>query len=318
MILCVNLNAAIDRTIVVKSLRLGEIHRSEQVIQTPGGKGCNVARGLKSLGESPVVTGWVGGFAGQFIEDGLRREGIGTSFAQVDSESRICTSILDSETNALTEIYEKGDAIPADKIAEFKKHFANIIGNYAAVTFSGSLPPGVPNDFYGELIALARQAGVTTFLDSSGAPFKLGLEIGEPVLIKPNEKEFVELVGRKIESLAEFAQAATEISERYQTIVVVSLGAEGALAAKRSQVFHVRPPQVTIKSAVGSGDCLLAGIAYGLTRAMPLIEAIQYGVAAGTANALTMGAGIFSKQEFEQILRQVVTCPAERWRGKKM
>jgi len=302
MILCVNLNAAIDRTIVVESFRLGEIHRPVQVLPTPGGKGCNVARGLKSLGEMPVVTGWVGGYMGQFIENGLHREGIGASFVQTDSESRICTSILDLKTNTLTEIYEKGDAIPAAKIVEFKKHFRNIIGDYAAVTFSGSLPPGVPNDFYGELIVMARQANVMTFLDSSGNAFKLGLQIGKPALIKPNEKEFAELVGHQVETVAEFAQAAIEISERCHTTVVVSLGADGALAANRSQVVHIRPPQMTIKSAVGSGDCMLAGIAHGLTHRLPFVEAIKYGVAAGTANALTLGTGSFSRQAFENVL----------------
>ena len=310
MILCVNLNAAIDRTVVVNSFRLGEIHRPEQVIPTPGGKGCNVARGLKSLSESPVVTGWVGGFAGQFIEGGLQREGIGTSFVHTDFESRICTSILDSRTNILTEIYEKGDAVPADKVVEFKKHFHSIIADFAAVTFSGSLPPGVPKDFYGQVLEISRAANVPSFLDSSGEPFKLGLELGKPNLIKPNEKEFAELAGYEIKTLTEFKKAAVEISTRYQTIVVVSMGAEGAIAANQSQVFRVCPPQVTIKSAVGSGDCVLAGMVYGLTHSLSLEESLKFGVAAGTANALTVGAGVFSTQDFERMLADVTVVRA--------
>ncbi len=308
MILCVNPNAAIDRTIVVKSFRLGQIHRPEQVIPTPGGKGCNVARGLKSLGESPVVTGWVGGFAGQFIEAGLRREGIGASFVHTDFESRTCLSILDAETKTLTEIYEKGAAVPADKVDEFEEHFRAIIGDYAAVTFSGSLPPGVPKDFYGRLLEISRAAGVPAFLDSSGEAFKIGVEVGKPQLIKPNKKEFAELFGRKIKTRADFTQAAIEISTHDQTLVVLSLGADGAIAANRSQVFRVRPPRIAIKSAVGSGDCMLAGIAYGLTHSFSLEDAVKYGVAAGTANALTVGAGIFSKEDFERVLAQVTSA----------
>ncbi len=96
MILCVNLNAAIDKTIVVNSFQLGQIHRPEAVKSLAGGKGCNVARALKQFGEEPVVTGWVGGTAGQFIENGLHQEGIQTDFIFTDFESRTCTSILDS------------------------------------------------------------------------------------------------------------------------------------------------------------------------------------------------------------------------------
>jgi len=101
------------------------------------------------------------------------------------------------------------------------------------------------------------------------------------------------LTGRPAESLSDYASAAAEISARYQTIVVLSLGAEGALSVRPTEALHVRPPRVTIPSAVGSGDCMLAGIACAMTRALSFQEAIRYGVAAGTANALSVGAGKF-------------------------
>ena len=118
MILCLNLNAAIDKTIVVSSLEINKIHRPESVIALAGGKGCNVARALKTLGAEPVVSGWVGGFAGQFIETELHREGIQTDFIYTDFESRTCTSILDREHGTMTEIYEKGETVPAKKVDE--------------------------------------------------------------------------------------------------------------------------------------------------------------------------------------------------------
>src|SRR5512136_2585025 len=158
MILCVNPNAAIDKTVVVPGFRLNEIQRPEQVLAFPGGKGCNVARALKRLGETPVVTGWIGGYAGQFIENGLRAEGIQTDFIHTDFESRTCLSILDPRDKTLTELYEKGDPVPADKVDEFNTRFAAAVKHYAAVTFSGSLPPGVPLDFYRQLAEMARDA----------------------------------------------------------------------------------------------------------------------------------------------------------------
>lgn len=300
MILCVNPNAAIDKTVIVNPFHLGRIHRPEAVKALAGGKGCNVARALQRFGETPVVTGWVGGTAGQFIEEGLRGEGIRTDFVYTDFESRTCLSILDSENGTLTEIYEKGDPVPPEKVDEMLARFGDTIGRYAAVTLSGSLPPGVPLDFYSELIALARQAGVPAFLDSSGEALRQGVKAG-PFLIKPNESEVAVLAGRSLDTTADFAAAAAEISTRCGTIVVLSLGKEGALAAQGDAVFHVRPPLVEARSAVGSGDSMLAGLAYALTRGDELPDAVKYGVAAGTANTLVIGAAQFEMDDFEEI-----------------
>ena len=301
MILYVNPNAAIDKTVVVPAFCLNEIHWPEQVLVFPGGKGCNVARALKLLGEAPVITGWIGGYTGQFIEHGLQVEGIDTDFVHTDFESRTCLSILDPQNHTLTELYEKGDPVPIEKVAEFKARLAATVKRYAAVTFSGSLPPGVPLDFYQQLIAVAHETHVLTILDSSGQALRLGIQ-AQPALVKPNEKEFADLVGQQINHMADFAQAAQEFAERYQTLVVISLGAEGAIAANRREVWHVRPPQVQIKSAVGSGDSTVAGITYGLTHGFAFEEAIKYGVAAGTANALTVGAGVFTVDDFRRVL----------------
>ena len=188
MILCVNLNAAIDKTIVVNAFQLGEIHRPEAVKSLAGGKGCNVARALQQFGETPVVTGWVGGTAGQFIENGLQQEGIQTDFVYTDFESRTCTSILDSNNQAMTEIYENGDPVPAAKVAEMLANFGEIVGGYTAVTLSGSIPPGVPHDVYAQLINIAHEADVPAFLDSSKEALLQGVA-ARPFLIKPNETE---------------------------------------------------------------------------------------------------------------------------------
>ena len=304
MILCVNPNAAIDKTVVVNTFRLNVIQRPEQVLAFPGGKGCNVARALKTLGERPVVGGWVGGFAGQFIETGLENEGIGTAFIHTDFESRTCLSILDPVNNTLTELYEKGDSVPIEKVAEFEAFFRAHVTDYEAVTFSGSLPPGVPLTFYRDMIAIAHEAKVPVLLDSSGEALRQGVT-AKPLLVKPNETELADLAGKAPQDRSGVAQAASDLSSRYQTLVVISIGPDGAIAANRDQVWHVCPPQVTIKSAVGSGDSTLAGITFGLTHGFAFEDAVKYGVAAGTANALTVGAGHFTVPDFESVLAHV-------------
>lgn len=159
MILCVNANAAIDKTMVVSPFRLNAIHRPRQVLALAGGKGANVARALRRLGEHPVVTGWAGGYNGHFIAAGLRAEGIEPAFVALDSESRTCLSILDPEAGTLTEIYEQGEPVRPAALEAFTDLFRSIVGRYAAITLSGSLPPGAPADFYGQLLALARGGG---------------------------------------------------------------------------------------------------------------------------------------------------------------
>ncbi|MBA3943576.1 MAG: 1-phosphofructokinase family hexose kinase [Herpetosiphonaceae bacterium] len=305
MILCINANAAVDKTVVVNGFRLNEIHRPQHVLAVAGGKGVNVARGLQRLGEVAVVAGWVGGFNGQFIAAGLQHEGIATAFIHTDVESRTCLSILDPEHNTLTEIYEKGEPVSAGKVAEFKQLFQAIIPEYTAVTFSGSLPPHVPTAFYGELLELAHAAGIPGFLDSSGDALRQGLEIGYPVLIKPNAEEFAELVNRKLERVEDIAEAAVDVAKHHGTSVAVSLGSRGVIAANGNELLHIRPPQLIVKSAVGSGDCMLAGITYGLMHGFSFQEAMIYGVAAGSANALTIGAGRFTMDDFEFVRSQV-------------
>ena len=304
MILCVNPNAAIDKTVVVEHFTLDKIHRPIQVTAFPGGKGCNVARALHTMGDHPVVTGWVGGSAGQFIEKGLHAEGIETAFVYTDFESRTCLSILDPINQTMTEVYEKGETVPEDKVAEIITLFRDIVGRYQAVTLSGSLPKGVPLDFYAQVIRIGHQAGVPIILDSSGDALRLGLE-AKPRLVKPNKDEFSALVGQALDSLADFVAAAHEVARQYETTVVLSLGPDGAVAANGQEAVHVIPPPVDAVSAVGSGDSMLAGLTYGLTHAFSFEDALRYGVAGGTANTLRLGAGNFTREDFEQVLAGV-------------
>ena len=311
MILCLNLNAAIDKTILVSAFEINKIHRPESVTALAGGKGCNVARALKILGETAVISGWVGGFAGQFIETELHREGIQTDFIHTDLESRTCTSILDREKRTLTEIYEAGESVPLEKIEQLRAHIQAIIRNYEAVTLSGSLPPGVTPNFYAGVIEIAREAGVLTFLDSSGDALRRGMEAG-PFFVKPNETEARLLLGVERNDPLDFAQAAVEISMKYESNVLLSMGGNGAIAAQGQDVFIVKSPRVEAKSAVGSGDCMLAGLTYGILRGFSFEEAIACGVAAGTANTLTIGAGQFKLEDFERLRGRVLITRATR------
>jgi tagatose 6-phosphate kinase len=308
MILCLNLNAAIDKTIVVSHFQINKIHRPESVLLLAGGKGCNVARALKRLGQTPVVSGWVGGFAGQFIENELHQESIQTAFIHTDFESRTCTSILDQTNQTMTEIYENGEPVPAAKIDELRDFVAKNIKKYQAITLSGSMPPGVPSDFYADVIDIANKENVLTFLDSSGEALRKGIA-ARPFLVKPNEAEIKSLLGIDPEVPVDYSSVAGETSTKYRTKVLLSLGADGAVAADVSGVYRVENPRVEAISAVGSGDCTLAGIVHGYLQGYSFKESVICGIAAGTANTLMLGASQFKMDDYERLRGQVNLSP---------
>ncbi len=308
MILCVNPNAAIDKTVVVHGFRLNAIQRPEWVRSSPGGKGCNVARALKRLGGEPVVTGWVGGHAGAFIEEGLKAEGIGTAFVHVPFESRTCLSIVDPHGPSLTELYERGEPVSEADVATLVEAYSQNIGSYEAVTLSGSLPPGAPPDLYATLIRAARAAGVRVLLDSSGVGLAQGLP-ARPDVVKPNVHEFEELTGATLRTPLEVADAALEWSARMGFRMIVSMGAEGAVAVEDGRAWLVTPPAIELVSAVGSGDSLVAGSILGLTRGDALPMAVARGVAAGAANALSLGAAVFTLETYNDLHGRTTVRP---------
>jgi tagatose 6-phosphate kinase len=197
-----------------------------------------------------------------------------------------------------------GEPVPLEKINELREHILTIIGKYKAITLSGSLPAGVPSDFYADLIEIARKENVLTFLDTSGEALRKGAEAG-PFFIKPNETEAKSLLGLRSSDAFDSAQAAAEISTRYGTNVLLSLGADGAIAAKNKEFFRVKNPSVEAKSAVGSGDCMLAGLTHGFLQGLSFEESAICGVAAGTANTLMLGAGQFKLEDFQRLRGQI-------------
>ncbi len=303
-VLCVSPNMAIDKTVVVNAFHLNRIHRPGEVLQLAGGKGCNVARSLVQLGAKPVLTGWVGGYAGMFISSELEKEGIETDFIRTEFESRTCLSILDETSNTMTEIYENGFPVSSEKVEELLENYRKKISQYAAVSFSGSLPPGVPDTFYAQLIHIAQQEDVPTFLDTSKAALRRGLEV-EPFLVKPNQTEVEVLLGDRLLEDASLIDRVKALASRYQSRIVVSMGAEGAIAVRDQEIHSIAAPQVNAVSAVGSGDAMLAGLIFGYLQGCSWEQMVKNGIAAGAANTLVLGAGKFTREDFSRILAEL-------------
>jgi len=305
MFLCVALNAAIDKTVVIENFALNAIHRPSYELVLGGGKSCNVARAARTLGQPSIVTGWVGGHAGRFIEEALREEGLQADFAHTAIESRTCLSIQDPVSGTTTEIYENGRPVTPEELEAFRNKYVELLGRADYVTLSGSLPPGVPAGYYAELSRLAREAGVRAVIDTSGAGLRLGIEKGCSYMIKCNRSELAGVTGKPLDSLDELERVIADLSVRHKTLVVITMGGEGALAADGHQVWTVQAPKIKAVSAVGSGDAFLAGLLTGLHTDLPFDECLRLATASGSANALQLGAGRMRLADVEALRGQV-------------
>lgn len=286
--LTVTLNAAVDKTYRFDRFSPGAINLVGSLSRVAGGKGNNVARVLARLGVSVTATGFAGGHAGAFIEGELRRLGIAAEFEPIPGESRTCLVLVDEQGRSLTEIREPGPSIAPAEADRFLERFTRLAAEARAVVLSGSLPPGLPTDFYARLVAAARAAGAFTVLDTSGAALRAGLSAG-PDLVKPNREELAAWAGRPLTEAQALLAAAEAMRQAGggTGAVAVSVGAEGLLYIGPDGAWTVTPPAVAAINPVGSGDSAVAGIVAGLLEGRPLPEALRLGVACGTANAMT-------------------------------
>ena len=305
MILCMNANAAIDKTVIIPDFQLGGIHRPETVLALAGGKGCNVARAIQCLSGHARVTGWVGGFSGRFIESELEAEGIEHDFIHVQAESRTCLSVIDSLNATFTEIYEPGNQLTEEDVLAMEQKFSALLPLARIVTISGSLPRGVPTDFYSRLIHQASAKRIPVLVDVSGNALASVLDSASIHLLKLNIKEFRDWTGQELPDLESTRKLIAELSIRYDLIMVVTLGADGALAAENGSTWLAQPPRSAILSAVGSGDSSMAAWALGILNHNPITECLKSGVAAGSANALELGAGRFQIQAYRDLFEKI-------------
>ncbi|HYF92471.1 MAG TPA: 1-phosphofructokinase family hexose kinase [Symbiobacteriaceae bacterium] len=300
--LTVTLNAAVDTSYIFDGFAVGQIHTVAELQRVAGGKANNVARVLRLLGAPVVATGFAGGAPGAFIQADLRACGVAAEYEEIPGESRTCLAMLDRLGGTLTEVREKGPSIPTDAAEAFLIRFERLLAGARAVVISGSLPPGLPVDYYGRLVKLARAHGVFSILDCSGNALKYALP-GGPDLVKPNREELAEWAGAL--PPADPLESARRMREAGAGAVAVSLGKDGLLYAGPEGTCRVQPPSVEALNTVGSGDSLVAGFTAGLLRGLPVPEALRLGVACGTANALTKSVAAPRLEDIERILPKV-------------
>ena len=303
----VTLNAAVDRTYMVKGFNVGRMHVPDSLRVVPGGKGINVARVLKTLGKEVVATGFAGGTGAAFIDRGLRAVGILPDFVQVAEEARRVIAIIDTTAGTQTRLDEQGPVILPSEVQKLLDKVDKLLTkNAEMLIMSGSAPRGVPFTIYADLIGLAKQRGVPAILDTRDETLAEGVK-AKPAAIKPNLAELQTLVDDpSLTPEAGVAEAAQQLASDGIELVCVSLGKAGAIAATRTkQAWRAAPPAVKYISSVGSGDAMVAGLAIGLLEKRPIEDILRLGVASGTADAATFGAGFAKRDQIIQCARGV-------------
>ncbi len=299
MILTVTLNPAVDFTVYGDAFVPNTTNRGRLTAPDPGGKGNNAARVARLLGTEVIATGLIGGFTGEFIESGLRQEGVGTDFVQIDSTSRITVAYIEESTSAETKVVPSGPDITESERDRFTKHYRSLLTRhpFSCVVLSGSVPGSLPDDYYGTLIDIARERGVQVILDTSGPPLARGMSHA-PFLIKPNRDEARELAGAAGER--EMRRFFGDVAAG-GTIVALSLGADGAMFFSGDRQYAVRPGGARAVNPVGAGDAFVGGLASALDRFGAEEKTLfSWAVAAGSAAAESRGL-LFSVGRFEEI-----------------
>jgi len=296
-------NTAVDRFLTIPALRAGAVNRAQGARALPGGKGLHVALTAATLGEAVILVGLQDALHAGWLADFLGVRGVGFAGVDVD-EIRTCIALRD-EAGVMTEILEPGPELDADAQRRLRSRFLEAAAGARLAVLSGSLPRGLPESTYADLVDALAASGLPSFLDASGDALRLGCA-AKPALVKPNRDEAVELVGFPVPGADQALVAVRSLAARGLGRVVLSLGEAGAVVSWDGRVARVRAPRVEASNTVGSGDCLLGGLAVGVARGLQPEDILRLGVACGAANALSEETGVVRRQDVERLCPQVV------------
>ena len=304
MIYTLTPNPSIDRSLTLPEIRFNSVLRSQKVRLDWGGKGFNVSRALAQFGIESIATAWVGGGTGKMLADGLQRLGIQTDFVWVDEETRTNTMIIEEQGDWHIKVNEPGPSISAADIEQLKTKAEGYAKKGDLWVLSGSLPPDVPPEFYGDLVQMFNSRGAKVYLDASGDPLRYGCQAG-PYLVKPNAVEAAKIVGFSIDDQEDAKRAALPFLRMGVEYFSLTMGASGLLLANQNEMIFASPPKMTVRNAAGSGDSVMAAIIYGQLRGMSLVEVARWAVATGAAAVESEGVSEFTIDRIQELLPDV-------------
>lgn len=306
-IVTITMNPAVDKSAVVEDVIAERKLRCRNPRREPGGGGLNVSRAIRELGGQSTAVVPLGGPTGDILARLLDQADIDHVSIPTEGWTRENLSVFEQSS---TQQYRFGMPGTTLHEAEWQECLDRVkaVDSPDFIVASGSLPPGVPDDFYARLGEAARAVGARFLLDTSGTPLREATRDGV-YLLKPNAREFEELTGKPFESEPQQEELARGLIDSGRCeVLILSLGAAGVLMATRDNIERVRSPSVPIRSKVGAGDSTMAAIVLGLAREMPLRSAVCYGVAAGAAAVMTPGSELCRREDVERLHRRLEGC----------
>jgi len=305
VILTVTPNTALDKVLFVEGFAFGETVRAQGAADGMGGKGAVVSWVLGQLGTPSLATGLAAGETGRRMEGVLRRAGVITDFLWVGGETRTNYVLARVADGAQGTVTVSGLALGPEDPARLRVHVEALLPQAEFFLCGGSMPEGMPVDWYAPLIARARDLGISTLLDTSG-PFLAPNVAARPTMIKPNAAEASQLLGRAIASVEEAACAAEELHRQGIETVIITLGERGAVAATEEGLYVVPPVPVRAVNTAGAGDGFSAGLIQARLRGEGWAEALRWAAAVATAVLLTPGTGEVRPQDVQALYPRVV------------
>ena len=301
-VVTITLNPAIDRTVTISNFTAGAVNRVESVRSHPGGKGVNVASALADHGHGVAVTGFLGRSNAGAFEELFSQKKIADHFVRIAGQTRIGIKITDPVRAETTDINFPGPAPTSEELSMLRWQIATLEAEWFVV--AGSLPPGVDPKIYRDIIASLRQSGRKVLLDTSGEPFSLALE-ARPTVVKPNIHEFEAFIGHPLSNEQEVVAAARTLIDRGIELVVISMGKEGACFITATESVMARPPEIEVKSTVGAGDAMVAGILSGQLEKLSLGECARLATAFSIDSLGRLESGLSSRSAIESAMQKV-------------
>lgn len=299
------LNPALDLSTSTSNIVPSEKLRCASPRYDPGGGGINVARAIHALGGQAVAVFPAGGPTGQLLADLLQEEGVSSRRVPIVGTTRESVTVDETGTGRQFRFVMPGPSLSQADLAACEGRLRDLDPRPEYIVASGSLPPDLSPDCYGDIARLAGSLGARMILDTSGAALQV-IRRYPVFLVKPNRRELEALVGEALASEGDVERAAIKIVEqKYAEIVVVSLGAEGALCATKDGLDRYSSIAVGVQSSVGAGDSMIAGIVLSLSRGKSLRESVRYGIAAGTAALLRPGTELCRLEDVESLLARM-------------
>jgi 6-phosphofructokinase 2 len=299
------INPALDTSTSVDHVVVDRKLRCSIPAHDPGGGGINVARVLGTLGTEAVAVYPAGGPMGEMLTGLLAAEGLNQLPVEIAGWTRENFTVREIVTNQQYQFTMPGPALSREEQDRCLEALTGPDDPPDYVVISGSLPPGVPADFYARVVRRGHQEGFKVVVDTSGDPLRLAAQEGAHVL-KPNLPELESLVGRELHTESDQEAAAREVLAHGPIeAVVASLGAGGALLATRENTVRFRAPTVRVQSRVGAGDSMVGGIVHGLIAGYSMVDATRLGVAAGSATVMLPGTQLCRREDVDRLFARL-------------